>query len=395
MAGGFEETSHDMARWRGRKSRVDFQVSIIVAVVVCLSFACVYFFTYGITYQNMIDSLRERSDSIYEYVDGTLDKETFSTINSRDDMDSDAYARMKEPLETMRAATGVRYLYTAKQADDGGYIYLIDGLPETSSDFRYPGDPIENEIIPDMQRALNNETVYPDDIKSTDWGYIFISYYPVHQDGSVVGVLGIEFDAQSQYEAFRLVRIGTPLIGIAFCAAAVVVALILFRRISNPAFKDLATTDFLTAFKNRNAFEVDTQNWCQGAGESIEGLFSIDLDRLKQVNDTLGHAVGDEYIKAAAGIIAETFGPDDIPYRIGGDEFVICCPRIDEARAEKLAQSLGEAGARTCVDERLPLTLSIGYALRLPGETFEDLLKRADEHMYQMKQGHYRDRSQA
>ena len=60
-----------------RISRVDVQVSIVTAVIVITSFICVYFFNYYITHEDMINSLQERAESIYVYVDDYVDKSTF------------------------------------------------------------------------------------------------------------------------------------------------------------------------------------------------------------------------------------------------------------------------------------------------------------------------------
>lgn len=285
-------------------SRVDVQVCVIVAVVVACSFLCVYAFNYQVTYGDMLSSLKERSDSIHEYVEDSLDKATFSGIDSAEDMDDPSYRTMKKAFEAVKEATGVRYLYTAKRTDEGSFVYVVDGLSSKSDDFRAPGDLIEDEIVPDMERALDNEVVYPSDIKDTGWGYVFVTYYPIHDDGRVIGVIGIEFDAQHQYDAFETVRIGTPVIAALFCLLAIVVAFFVFRRVSNPWYRDMANTDYLTGLKNRNAFEVDVANWERAEARACGGIVSVDLDGLKDLNDTFGHAAGDEAIKRAAAVVA-------------------------------------------------------------------------------------------
>ena len=390
---------HDTARKSGRWSRVDVQVSIVVAAVVALSFLCVYAFNYQITYQDMIATLKERSDSIYSYVEDSLDKSTFSSIDDAADVDDPddaaygAYREMKEAFKGVKAATGVRYLYTAKRAADGTLVYLVDGLPSDSEDFRYPGDPIEPEIVGEMERALANEIVYPTDIKSTDWGHIFVSYYPIHDEERVAGVMGIEFDAERQFEAFRVVRIGTPVIGALFCLVAVAVAVVLFRRISNPAYRDLANTDYLTKLKSRNAFEVDMANWSR-SGIGVAGVLVVDLDGLKAVNDELGHAAGDDLIRAAAEVVAarcEGAGP---VYRVGGDEFAVCCFELDAEGARRMADDLHAACAGTVVEGR-PLSLSVGWALRGDGEDLREVHRRADERMYEEKARSRKGRARA
>lgn len=364
--------------------RVDVQVCIIVAVVVLLSFTCVYVFNYQVTYAMMLETLKNRSDSIYGFVDESIAESTFSGIEDRSDMDDAAYAEMKSLLEDVKEATGVRYLYTAKQADDGTFVYVVDGLPSDSADFRYPGDPIEHEIVPELEQALEDRIVYPLDIKDTGWGYVYVSYYPIHgDDGGVVGAVGIEFNAQHQFESFRTVRIGTPLIGIVFCALAVVIAVFVFRRVSNPWYRDLANTDHLTGLKNRNAFEVDTANW-ERTGQRVAGMLAVDLNGLKAVNDTYGHARGDDCIKEAARVVEQICGKMGTVYRTGGDEFIVCCFELDDASAVSLVKAL-HAACEGVVIEGEQLSLSAGWALREQGESLDSLTRRADEHMYQEK----------
>lgn len=376
-----------MARNGGQRKRVDYQVSIMVAVLVVLSFGCVFAFTYSVTYNSMLDTLEKQADSIYAYCEGKIDKASFETIEIKDDSSSDVYLTAKRQLETVREATGVRYLYTAARASDGELIYVVDGLPDDSSDFRYPGDAIESEIVPELERALSGELVYPSDIKDTGWGYVFVSYYPIHDGDKVVGAIGIEFSADKQYEAFRTVRIGTPLIGIVFCIGAIAVARILFRRISNPTFKDMANTDYLTSFKNRNAFDIDIAN--REHDSSVEGVVVIDLDRLKMVNDRLGHSMGDDYIKAAARVMHQAFGPSDLIYRVGGDEFTVLCSDLDETRAAHIMSTLEKARQTTVVGHDTHLMFSVSFATRRPGEPLEEVLRRADISMYEMKREHH------
>ena len=191
-----------------------------------------------------------------------------------------------------------------------------------------------------------------------------------------------------------MVRIGTPLIGIVFGLAAIVIARFLFRRISNPAFKDLANTDYLTSFKNRNAFDLDLSNWEDGA-EALQGVFVVDLDRLKNVNDDYGHSFGDEYICAAADALGQTFGPEDIVYRIGGDEFAILCSTLDDDRASSVIASLQSAASSMQLGHGARLSLSVGYAIRRDGETISDVVRRADISMYEMKREHHERRARA
>ena len=123
-------------------------------------------------------------------------------IDSKEDMNKECYQELKERMEEIRDIGDLRYLYTAKRNDEGTLVYVVGGLPEDADDFRYPGDAIEPEIQSELERALSGETVLPEKILDTDWGNIFIAYYPLHNEsGEVVGALGIEVAADIEAEA--------------------------------------------------------------------------------------------------------------------------------------------------------------------------------------------------
>lgn len=172
--------------------RVDVQVSILMIIVTIFCSSCIYLVCYRMTHRDMINSLEERVFAIYDFLEDSLDKSMFEEINTREDMGKTSYREMKRLLKQVKSATNMMYLYTAKKNEEGQFIYVIDGLDDGAEDFRYPGDLIEPEIVPDMQRALDGERVLPKNIKDTEWGKIFITYFPVHDGEKVVGVLGIE-----------------------------------------------------------------------------------------------------------------------------------------------------------------------------------------------------------
>ena len=209
-------------------------------------------------------------------------------------MSKTSYQSLKSVLEEIRELGDLRYLYTAKREANGDLVYVVDGLPDDAADFRYPGDLIESEIQNELSRALNGEIVLPDKILDTDWGYTFIAYYPLHDEsGNVVGALGLE------------------------------ASLLIFRRISNPLYRDIANTDFMSKLKNRNSYETDRDNW--KARNALEHLtvVVIDINNLKLANDLLGHDVGDTCIITAGQILHNMESSKVTAYRYGGDEFIL------------------------------------------------------------------------
>lgn len=143
-----------------------------------------------------------------------------------------------------------------------------------------------------------------------------------------------------------------------------------------------ARRDTLTGLGNRRAWEralrVEEAR-CVRFGHHA-GVAIIDLDGLKQVNDTGGHAAGDEMIAAAARALAGAVREMDEVFRIGGDEFAVLLPELGEAGIEtmrlRLTKALGAAG----------ISAAVGMALRGSAHTLNDAAESADQAMYERKQ---------
>ena len=347
-----------------------------------------FYFQYRATYGDMIRGLADRAYAIYNYVDNSLDKTTFDQINSAQDKLEPSYLEMKESLEGVKTSSDVRYLYTAKRNEQGEFVYIVDGLPSDAEDFRNPGDPIEPEIYPAMQRALDGEVVLPDEIKDTTWGKVFVTYFPIHSGEEVVGVLGMEFEAEHQYDTFQAIRIFTPIAALLACAVAMGLALLLFRRISNPTYRDLANTDQLTQLKNRNAYDVDLRNLIARRGGPGMGVVVLDLNNLKLVNDRFGHQAGDAYIRAAAEAIRRAVSGQTAAYRVGGDEFVLLVPKADASGLTFLTGQISDEFCRVKPECGVSLSIAMGYALfdRKKDQNLSDTYRRADQAMYHNKE---------
>jgi diguanylate cyclase (GGDEF)-like protein len=154
-----------------------------------------------------------------------------------------------------------------------------------------------------------------------------------------------------------------------------------------------ARTDELTRMRNRRAFhELGELAMAQAMryGDPI-ALITLDIDRFKRVNDTYGHAVGDEVLRAVAGVILRTVRTSDIAARIGGEEFAVLLPRAAAGDAVAMAERLRAAMERTPVPHpRGDLRFTASFGVALPGpqaDTLERLLAEADKALYAAKEG--------
>ncbi len=375
--------------------RVDFQVAVFTAVIVIICSFSIFMFNYHITYKDMIFDLEKRVESIYSFVEDKLDKASFYEINSSEDENKKIYEINKRLLEDIKESSGVMYLYTAKKDKNGDFVYVLDGLNEEASDFRHPGDMIEKEIYPDMEKALNNEKVLPDKILKTDWGKIFIAYFPIHNNGEVVGVLGIEIEAQHQYYTYQMLKIFTLLLSLICCIISIIFALIFFRRISNPLYLDMSNTDQLTLLKNRNAYDIDINNINVSEKYLNMGVIIMDLDNLKNVNDSLGHIKGDEYIKSVSEALKKTSGRKYVLYRIGGDEFAVFMNLAEDKKARNFIEEFNENFELLKPGWDINLSVSSGYAIfdKNKDNNLNDVIKRADMQMYYNKKGKRKEKT--
>lgn len=155
----------------------------------------------------------------------------------------------------------------------------------------------------------------------------------------------------------------------------------------------MAVTDGLTRLYNRHYLDTHLKNLAKQALDTGRNLSVVimDMDHFKKVNDTYGHGVGDEVLKALADIIVKTIRSADLAARYGGEEFVVLMPETDAARAYEAAERLRKSIESTPLvvshpDSPLHKTVSIGYATMTANDTPQSLLKRADDALYEAKE---------
>jgi len=151
--------------------------------------------------------------------------------------------------------------------------------------------------------------------------------------------------------------------------------------------------DVLTGLPNRSLMNDRLDKQLASARRSMEpfAVLMIDLNRFKDINDSLGHAVGDELLKTVGGRLSDSVREQDTVARLGGDEFAVLLPNTPVNGAETLARQLSESLSRQPImlhEHSFIIEASIGVAL-FPdhGDSAESLLQRADMAMYTAKRG--------
>ena len=153
-------------------------------------------------------------------------------------------------------------------------------------------------------------------------------------------------------------------------------------------------TDPLTALPNRRSLDRQFEIGLARAARTgtSASLIVLDLDRLKEINDTYGHDAGDRALRAVGSVLRSTVRESDLCARFAGDEFIVvlwdCSPAHEARRVADVQNAVSAFPFEPRTGVRVPLSISAGPA-RFPedGRTFEELLASADERMYHDKAG--------
>lgn len=160
--------------------------------------------------------------------------------------------------------------------------------------------------------------------------------------------------------------------------------------VRSQSLEQAALTDALTGMQNRRYFDDALREYIEEFRriERPIGLMVLDLDHFKKVNDTYGHDIGDEVLRAVAKCLKDMTRYHDVVARLGGEEFAIVAPNMDLDMLTRLAERIRSAISTMPVSSgniRLKVTTSVGLAIWDRQETMEQFYRRADTRLYEAK----------
>ncbi|OTG94926.1 GGDEF domain-containing protein [Acinetobacter sp. ANC 3832] len=152
----------------------------------------------------------------------------------------------------------------------------------------------------------------------------------------------------------------------------------------------LGKHDVLTKLFNRSFYTEELNRLERGIVRPVSAIF-IDMNGLKEINDTRGHDVGDDLLRRMGNILSRTVSHSNYTAsRIGGDEFVVLMPGADAQTLDSMMMTIEEL---LNIDNQYysshPIRIAMGHATTFEGENVECMLKRADQVMYQKKKDYY------
>lgn len=198
---------------------------------------------------------------------------------------------------------------------------------------------------------------------------------------------------QSDSSGARQQVINMLLLNVVMCAAVLVIMILAMHIIANRtrALHRASFTDQATRLLNRRAFEEEKARLAMMPLREDFAYVTADVNGLKTVNDTLGHAAGDELIQGAADCLRSCFGRYGDIYRIGGDEFAAML-QLSRDQLEDALRALDAATAAWSGRLVKGLSISCGCATarEFPSGNIAQLGRVSDERMYAAKEAHYK-----
>jgi len=185
---------------------------------------------------------------------------------------------MQEDLNYLRKASGSKYLYTMRKNNQGEFIYVVDGWDYEGEDFSHLGD-IEEESLQEYDKALGGEFHIGTEIEDTEWGTLISTYYPLKDNsGQIVGFIGVDYDVESEYLAFKSFRLYILISALILSALALLSGLFLSRYITSP-IKKMAEAAKQISQLDLNVERIEVKNRDE-IGITVDA-FNIMVDNLR------------------------------------------------------------------------------------------------------------------
>ena len=210
----------------------------------------------------------------------------------------------------------------------------------------------------------------------------------------IVGRKGVSKDSSRKLLGFYIIPVLGTIMALPYSGmpgtrtcAAVSVVLIYMNDMDQ-----IILTDDLTGLNNRKNLRVIFEDYSkQHSAQKPLYLYMMDLDDFKQINDQLGHSVGDQALVEAAHVIRrQTAGIQAVVMRYGGDEFLVMGFFADDAGAQRYKEQMQKAFQNWNETHHEPYVLhaSVGYSRYQPGQKLEEFINSADEMLYNDKRKH-------
>ena len=356
---------------------------VILFVTVLAVAAGVFGIMYAMSYNTMMNDIRQRANGVKDYIIANITIEEVEAIGEDSERGALARAHVNGMLNHLRGVGNIEHLYIV-QIDENGYLFTSMSALNDSGNTYLPG----GSLAEDLQRSLTEQVqITGAKIYQTELGSVYTIFWPVMNNRyEIIGVVGMEFDVDNVYSSYRRMAIYSLALSAALIILFSIIAFLSMNKATEPFYKKLAYMDLLTGYENRMSFEQRLRE----AGTQVDRGKSItmmifDVNNLKVVNDTLGHKQGDVYLRNTADILAKHIGDAGLLYRIGGDEFAAVLGDNGEREAEKILAQIRAEVSPVLKNQQFSCASGAATYDRNIDKSLRDVFSRADKAMYDDK----------
>lgn len=381
--------------------RFRFRTFLLASALTALVLGTIVAVPQWLSKQARLDVLRSHVGQVAQLAASVVDGDLHRQLLDPARFSQADYDRAVAPLARFHSAyPDIFYVYTMVERDGATYFVLDTAA---SADLRTNHDlraspfmerfELREEYASDWLAELAaGRTWVNSTFQHDNYGYFLTAHAPVRDSqGRYSGFTGVDFDLQyylAQEARFRAIGIGTLL---AALAASLLTGYLfaLYHFHLNHQMEEhyrISVRDELTGLLNRRG-SLDAMSRALARRASTYAALLVDIDDLKGINDTHGHASGDAVIRRVAAVIELSVRQGDECARIGGDEFMIFATECDATCASEIAQRildrLNETGTPLASRE---FSVSIGIAVGAGADAgFDRLYREADAALYGAK----------
>ena len=362
------------------KNQMILRMYIILLITVLVVTGGVFFTVYILSYNAMIDDIRDRAVGVKNYILEHLYAEDFTDIGENTEAGIQSSLHVQEVLDWLKEVTNLSRLYIAKENQAGEIVTTLQVLSEEDANYT-PSGALETDLRLSLREGV---AVMGNNIYQTDTGGVYTIFWPVKgHEQEPIGAVGMEFNADIIYLSHRQSALYSMALSGALFVLISIIAYLSMSRVTESMYKKLAYTDVLTGYENRMAFEHRLRECDEFAAEGKNvTLIICDVNNLKTVNDTIGHGAGDTYIKNTANLIFEDIGGKLPLYRIGGDELASVLVGKKESEIAAIMEALRNEKRPTYKTFLFSCACGAASFEKGKDEDLRDTFKRADEAMY-------------
>ena len=317
------------------------------------------------------------------------DIESFEAFCEDMDTAGDYYKETYKKLSRIRRENegSITFLYTEMRVSDTEMMYIIDAEDADSDLFSPPG---RIEELTDTELAAYNlgGAYIADEFISDDYDTVLSCYAPIRNQstGALIGLVGVDVSIDQHNAIMR------SHILIIFSSIAILVLMLGFSLlISSGKVERITMRDSLTGVYNRSHFMRTLKQQLRQSerNDSTVTVLMADIDHFKRVNDTYGHPFGDIVLRAVADTIDGVLRKTDCLARYGGEEFIAFLknggPGVNHV-VERIRTAVeGAHIVNREMNEKVNITISIGVAHAVTGQTMADVINVADKALYEAK----------